>query len=210
MIRSFQRASLVSLDRLFIYLYRRCVGRGTPHHHEFLGGLSKWHQPLPVGGCLHTLFSFPLFLGTIRSCLPPFSARPWKEGLSFCPVETVRLIPFWTLQPSFAAFLLCLLQAGIQVTSGSTCLVAASALLVRGAPLGAVLQLGNWGSAPALCRFCHALYGLFGRHEFPRLRLLTSALGHLWNMDVDINRFIYGLLLFHSGCRNPNRPSIPS
>jgi hypothetical protein len=58
-----------------------------------------------------------------------------------------------------------LLQAGIQATSNSTVLVAASA-----APLGAVPRLGDWGTAPALFRFCHALYGLVGRHEGSRLR----------------------------------------
>jgi hypothetical protein len=63
------------------------------------------------------------------SSLPLVSVRPWKDGLSFRPVETVRLIlqgrgclcltqntiffnwmrlrVFWTLRPSIAAFLHC-------------------------------------------------------------------------------------------------------
>jgi hypothetical protein len=79
----------------------------------------------------------------------------------------------------------CLLQAGILATSGSTGLVAASAALVRGAPLGAVPRFGDWGSAPALFRFCHALYGLVGSHDFPRFRLLTSALSYQSRLPAD-------------------------
>jgi hypothetical protein len=79
----------------------------------------------------------------------------------------MRLRVFWTLRPSIAAFFRCLFQAGIQVTSGSTGLVAASAALVRGAPLGAIPRLGGRGSAPALLLFRHALCSLVGSHEVP-------------------------------------------
>jgi hypothetical protein len=64
----------------------------------------------------------------------------------------------------------CFLSAGIQATSGSTGLVAASATLVRGAPLCAVPCLGDWSTASAHFRFCHALYGIVGRHEALGLR----------------------------------------
>jgi hypothetical protein len=96
---------------------------------------------------------FHLFFRVRSGPVCPFSVRPWKDGLSFCPVETVRLIllgrgclrltqnaifsswmclrVFWTLRPSIAAFLRCLFQVGILATSGSTGLVAA---LVHGAP----------------------------------------------------------------------------
>jgi hypothetical protein len=99
---------------------------------------------------------FHLFFRDHSDPVCPFSVRPWKVGLSFCPVETVRLIlqgrgrlrltqnaiffswmplrVFWTLQSSIAAFLRCFFLAGIQATSGSTGLVAASAALVRGPP----------------------------------------------------------------------------
>jgi hypothetical protein len=68
-----------------------------------------------------------------------------------------------------AAFNRCILhfflQAGIQETSGSAGLVAASASLVRGVSLGAVPCLGDWSTASAHFQFCHALYGIVGRHE---------------------------------------------
>jgi hypothetical protein len=80
----------------------------------------------------------------------------------------------------------CLLKAGIQATSGSTVLVAAVAALVRGVPLGAVPCVGNWSSASAHFRFCHALYGLVGRHEAPGLgysfvHALTRAVISRWD-----------------------------
>jgi hypothetical protein len=79
----------------------------------------KWHQPLPVGGCLHMLLSFPLFA--------PFQCQTVERGLELLPCGDCeahsagkRLLasyaqrhllqldapshPFWTLQPTFAAF----------------------------------------------------------------------------------------------------------
>jgi hypothetical protein len=74
----------------------------------------------------------------------------------------MRLRVFLDAAAFNCCILRCLLQAGIQATSGSSGLVAASAALARDAPLGAVLRLGDRGSAPALSRFCHALCGLVG------------------------------------------------
>jgi hypothetical protein len=110
---------------------------------------------------------------------PPFYVKPWKEDLSICPVETVRLILLerdrlslqhnaiffsWThphKQLDAATFNRCiqhcLVQAGIQATSGSTRSVAASAALARGASLGDVLRLGDWSNASTYFRFYHAL-----------------------------------------------------
>jgi hypothetical protein len=110
---------------------------------------------------------------------PPFYVKPWKEDLCICPVETVRLILLecnrlclqhvaiffsWThlhKQLDAAAFnrciQYCLVQAGIQATSGSTRSVAASATLARGTSLGDVLRLGDWSNASTYFRFYHAL-----------------------------------------------------
>jgi hypothetical protein len=109
----------------------------------------------------------------------PFYVKPWKEDLSICPVETVCLILqerdrlclqhdaifFSWIHPhnqlDAAAFnhciQHCLVQAGIQATSGSTRSVAASAALARGASLGDVLRLGDWSNASTYFRFHHAL-----------------------------------------------------
>jgi hypothetical protein len=98
---------------------------------------------------------------------PPFCVKPWKEGLSIFPVETVRLILqergclrlthnaifFSWMHPrdllDAAAFNRCiqhcLVQAGIQATSTRS--VAASATLAHGASLGDVLCLGDWSNA---------------------------------------------------------------
>jgi hypothetical protein len=129
------------------------------------------------------------FLGTTQVQFAPFSVRLWNDGLSFCPVETVRLILQGRVRLHLAqnaiffswmrllvlldaaafnrCILRCLLQAGIQATFGSTGLVSASAALVCDAPLGAVPRLCDRGSAPALFRFCHALCGLVGSHDVP-------------------------------------------
>jgi hypothetical protein len=97
----------------------------------------------------------------------------------------MRLRVFLDAAAFNCCILRCLLQAGIQATSGSTSLVAAFAALVLAAPLGAVPCLGYWGSAPAFFRFCHALYDLVGSHDFPRFRLLTSALPYQSRLPSD-------------------------
>jgi hypothetical protein len=70
----------------------------------------------------------------------------------------------------------CLFQAGIQATSGSTRLVAASAALARGAPLGDVPCLGDWSNASTHFRFYQALHGKVGRHEVLGLGVSLDAL----------------------------------
>jgi hypothetical protein len=109
---------------------------------------------------------------------PPFYVKPWKDDLSICPVETVRLILlerdrlclqhdaiFSWIHPhkqlDAATFNRCiqhcLIQAGIQATAGSTRSVAASAALAHGASLGDVLRFGDWSNASTYFRFYHAL-----------------------------------------------------
>jgi hypothetical protein len=97
---------------------------------------------------------------------PPFYGKSWKEDLSVCPAETVRLIFLerdrlrlqhnaiffsWTFphKPLDAAAFerciqFCLVKAGIQATPGSTRSVATSAALAGSASLGDVLRLGDY------------------------------------------------------------------
>jgi hypothetical protein len=113
-----------------------------------------------------------LILRTVQVLCAPFLCQTLKEGLSICPVETVRLILqgrgrlrlthnaiFFSWMHlrvllDAAAFirciLYCLFQAGIQATYGSTRLVTAAAALARDAPLGDVPCLGEWGATPQL------------------------------------------------------------
>jgi hypothetical protein len=96
------------------------------------------------------------FLGTTQVQFAPFSVRLWKDGLSFCPVETVSVILQGrgclrlTQNAIFFSWmrLRCLfLSLSSWHPGDSPGLVAASAALVRGAPLGAVPRLGGRGSA---------------------------------------------------------------
>jgi hypothetical protein len=125
--RKLPKASSVSLDRPFMYLvaYRRCVGRGSPLLHVFLGGPSKWHQPLPAGVWLHTLLSFPPFLGVFSGPVCLFQCQALERWIEPLPSRVcegrgrlrltqnafffscMRLCVFWMLQPSIAAFLCC-------------------------------------------------------------------------------------------------------
>jgi hypothetical protein len=110
---------------------------------------------------------------------PPFYVKPWKDDMSICPVETVRLIMverdrlhlqhsavffLWTFphKPLDAAAFercirFCLMKAGIQAVPGSTRSVAASAALAGGASLGEVLRLSDWSNASTYFRFYHSL-----------------------------------------------------
>jgi hypothetical protein len=110
---------------------------------------------------------------------PPFYVKPWKEDLCVCPVETIKLVLLernhlclqhsaiflsWTYprKPLDAAAFnrciqYCLVQAGIQATSGSIRSVVASAALAHGASLSDVLCLGDWSNASTYFRFYHAL-----------------------------------------------------
>jgi hypothetical protein len=84
--RKLSRASSVSLGFLCIFVaYQRCVGRGSPHHHGFLGRPSKWHQPLPAGGWLHTLLSFRLFFRDHSGPVCPFQCRTLERWLELLP-----------------------------------------------------------------------------------------------------------------------------
>jgi hypothetical protein len=185
--RKLPKASSVSLDRLFCVscCLSTCFGRGSPLHHGFLGGPSKWHQLLPAGVGLHTLLSFPLFPFQVRFAL--FCVRPWKDGLSFCPVETVglilqgrgrlhltqnaiffswmRLCVFWTLRPSIAAFLRCLLSWH----PGNFWFHRFGRRFRLSGPWRTFLVLFHVSAAkarPGSFPFCHALCGLVGSHEF--------------------------------------------
>jgi hypothetical protein len=113
--------------------YRRCVGRGSPLRLLFWGGPRSGtnHFRLEFGFIRFSPFR-PLFVGSSQVQFALFCVRRWKDGLSSCPVETVwlflqtrgrlrlvqntfsfcwmRLCVFWTLRPSFAAFLRCLLS----------------------------------------------------------------------------------------------------
>jgi hypothetical protein len=107
---------------------------------------------------------------------PPFYVKPWKEDMSICPVETVRLIMMerdrlrlqhsavfysWTFphKPLDAAAFercirYCLVKAGIQAAPGSTRSVAA---LAGGASLVEVLRLGDLLNASTYFHFYHSL-----------------------------------------------------
>jgi hypothetical protein len=196
--RKLSKASSVSLDRLLCFLLPIdgvSVG-DLPSIMVFCGG--------PRSGTIHFRLEFGfirfspfrLFFRVHSGPVCPFSFRPWKVGLSFCPVETVRLIPqgrrrlrlmqnaiffssmrfcvFWTLRPSFAAFLRCLFEAGIQATSGSTGLVAASAVLVRDAPFLVLFHVSAPRAPPRLFSFSDMPYAVWlGVMSFPRFGLLT-------------------------------------
>jgi hypothetical protein len=132
-------------------------------------------------------YPFRLFFRVHSGPVCPFSVRPWKDGLSFCPVETVRLILwgrgllrltqnaiffswmrlriFLKLQPSFAAFLRCLFEAGIHATLVPPVWSPLPPHWSVAYLFGAVPRLGGRGSAPVLFLFCHALCGLVGSHE---------------------------------------------
>jgi hypothetical protein len=60
----------------------------------------------------------------------------------------------------------CLALAGIQATSGSSRLIAASAALARGTSVGDVLRLGDWSNASTYFRFFTPYRGIVGRPEF--------------------------------------------
>jgi hypothetical protein len=82
------KASLVSLDRLFMYLvaYRRCVGRSSPLHHGFPGGPSEWHHPLPAEVWLHTLLSLPsFFVGSFQVQFALFQRQALERWFELLP-----------------------------------------------------------------------------------------------------------------------------
>jgi hypothetical protein len=58
---------------------------GSPHHHGFLGGPSKWHQPLPAGGWLHMLISFRLFFRDLSGLVCPFQCQALESWLELLP-----------------------------------------------------------------------------------------------------------------------------
>jgi hypothetical protein len=131
--------------------------------------------------------------------LPPFPCRALERGLEHLPSGDCeahsagkRTLASYALRhlqldASFFRDMLvaaafnrciqhCLFQAGIQATSGSTRLVAASVALARGALLGDVPCLGEWNSASTHFQFYHALYGIVGRHEVLGLGVSLDAL----------------------------------
>jgi hypothetical protein len=127
--RKLLKASSVSLDRLFIDSV--LVG-DLPSVMVFWGGPQSGTNHFRLELASYASLFSAFFVGSFQVRFALFSFRSWKDGLSFCPVETVRLIlqgrgclrltqnaiffswmrlrVCWTLQPSIAAFLCCLLS----------------------------------------------------------------------------------------------------
>jgi hypothetical protein len=156
--RKLQRASSVTLDKLLcISLPIDDASVGDLPSIMFSGGGSRSgsnHFRLEFGFIRFSPFC-PLFVGSFQVQFAFFSVRPWKDGLSFRPVETVWLFlqvrgrlrlaqnAFYFCWMRLRVFGRCSLHSlhsyavycvGIRATSGSTVLVAISAALIRGAP----------------------------------------------------------------------------
>jgi hypothetical protein len=70
------------------------VGGSSPLHHGFPGGPQSGtnHFRLESGFIRFSLCRPLFFVGSFQVQFALFSVRPWKDGLSFCPVEAAWLI----------------------------------------------------------------------------------------------------------------------
>jgi hypothetical protein len=174
---------------MYLFAYRRCVGRGFPLH-VFLGGPSKWHQPLPAGVWLHTLLSFPpFFCGVPSGPVCPFQCQALERWLELFPSR--GCVAHSAGKRAFAS---CAKHHLLQLDASSRLLDAAAfnrcllswhpgdvrfrrfgrrfcrsdlwrTFLVlfhkwMSASLSDVLCLGNWSNASTYFRFYHAVLGI--------------------------------------------------